>query len=173
MQNTRKNIEISSLQQKGMYFFIAMALALFTTVALLAKGNMPTTDEALAVLNVNHWIVIGFVKLYLSLNTSNIAASIIFVGIGYYYYNSISKLSADNIVVVLSCAFSLFMVLGFSYHKYDSWDYIFSNRFQFVFGLIQVIGWNIFFYFTLHHLFRIVDTKRKQTRRILILICEK
>ena len=86
----------------------------------------------------------------------------IFVGIGCYYYYSIPKLTLDKIVAVLSCIFSIFMVLGFSYHKYDSWDYVFGNHFQFAFALVQITGWGIFFYFTLHHLFRIVDVGCKQ-----------
>ena len=73
MQILEKKINLSK-QQRKKYFFVAIVLALFTTATFLAKGNMPTTDEALAIFYINHWIVIGLEKLYLSLNNSGVLA---------------------------------------------------------------------------------------------------
>lgn len=140
-------------------FILALIYAMFSMVALSANGTIPTIEDVGKLLSDTNIVFTTLAKVYLSLNPANVVTSVFFIGLVLFFYNGIEKKKNDRILILISCMFSIFMVLGFSYDKYDNWDYIFANSFQVIFSVIQIIGWGYLFYFLLEYLSRLINDK--------------
>jgi len=139
---------------------IAIIYALFTFIVINSSGKIPTIEEALELVHYRNDIAIFLGKLCLSIDCITVIDTLIFICIIAVYYRYINKLNFNFITYIVASLFSIFMIFGFSFYTYDSWDYVFSNSFQIVFSIIQYIGWNIIFYFLLSYLFEIVGNKK-------------
>ena len=143
----------------NIHMLCAVVLSLCTIIALYANGTMPTTEQAATILSINHWFVIGICKIYLSMKTVTITESLLYIGLCYFYYKVFKETVLDKIACVLASIFAGFMVLGKSFHLYDSWEYVFANTFQLCMGIVQFFGWTILFYCLLVVLFLILEKR--------------
>lgn len=66
-----------------------------------------------------------------------------------------SKMTAITAVV-----FAIFTILGKSYASFNSWDYIFNNKTQFVFAIIIMIGFAAIYYAMIKGIYYFIDTRR-------------
>ena len=60
---------------------------------------------------------------------------------------------------ILAIGFAIFMLIGKSYSSFNSWDYIFKNKYQAAFAWLVFIGYAYFFYNILNLLFYIIDQR--------------
>lgn len=133
----------------------ALLFASATLIALQANGKIPTTEQALKLVDFQNSFAIVVGKIYLAINKLNLTSTVIYVFCAYFYYMRLKK-NIDLPVAILSSIFSIFMMLGFSFHTYDSWDYIFANAFQIFFASIQLFGWFFLIYYCIEFLFEVI-----------------
>lgn len=152
---------------------ILILLAFLSTLVFCVNLKVidPTTLEG------NTRIIKFLEKCVSSLNGNNIIYIPTFLFFYYFYskhYFDGNKL--NKTAVILAIFFALAMLFGYSYHTYNSWELIFSSKFQFFKCLIVGIGYYTIFYLLIKKLYLWFDNykpKKGHQNKILNFIFEK
>lgn len=146
---------------------VALLCALFTvSAACIENVYIPSAEDALKILNIDCWLTIILAKFYLTLNNYSVATNIIFIGTSYFYYKRLGKFNYDFSIMMLSSLFSIFILVGKSFHNFDNLDYICGNSFQIIFSLLQFLGWGILFYFLIDLLYEFIEKNKENAFQI-------
>lgn len=71
----------------------------------------------------------------------------------YFYYKKVSTNKINKNIKILSLLFSIFMVVGYSFHQLDSSYFIHGNIIFFIISIIKTIGFYYFFKNTINYLY--------------------
>lgn len=136
--------------KKHISVFICL-MAILSTLVLYVNLNIVTS-------NASNRIARFFEKANKSLNRYNISTIASFICFFAFYKKYYFKSKFKKSACILSVFTSIYLVLGYSYYKTNTWNIFFISKFQFFKSLIVITGYYFIFYILIKLLYEYLDT---------------
>ena len=143
----------------------AVIFAVFTVLCFTVKNGMYQLSEEKIVQSGGWWLaqLNRLSSIFVNPSSLYLILFILFVGAYLFLLQRIS-FSHCLISIVLSVCYSLLVLLGESYYRYNNWDCVFGSGFAFCTSLLIGPGLGILFFFVMQFVLKIsVHTKEERT----------